>query len=555
MAVQGAVGASKFMTPERWRQITGMFHHARAHDAAMRGSFLDEACAGDPELRAEVEAMIAADRDAGPFGSAPVVVLSREPESNPSHVHTLQSDDAPYEGVGSEPNTRDRRRQSFVVLAWLASLALGVAFAYAFTDLILTGGTAPALGWDEVRRRGEWFVTRVDPKEPSASLLNEGDRLISLDGTPPIGRTGTRFHRRALSVGDSYRLAIERDGERLELVPGVSAGPSELASRLTYFFIGLAWCVVGLFIGFARPEQPVARLASGAAVMNGLNYALMLIQGAPLLYPMHLVVGYHFFCLFPTGRGVTGIWRWILILMYGAAAGPFLIGLWLHGTLLTQGVPGAAQVFSTHAPLFDLRGPVAQGVYYISLVLIVTMVVRNYRRLTDEDQRRRVRWIVYGSIIALAPQIVWAAETVMGVEVASWFALADDVFIVSIPLAVAYAVVKHRVFDIKVVVRRGVRYVLAKRALQLAVALPIAVLVFTVVVNRDRTIAELATERTGYLYWGAIAGLGLRFRQPIHLWLDRRFFREEYRPRADAARRGQRPREGGLHIAPVRARE
>jgi len=36
------------------------------------------------------------------------------------------------------------------------------------------------------------------------------------------------------------------------------------------------------------------------------------------------------------------------------------------------------------------------------------------------------------------------------------------------------------------------------------------------------------TESTGYLYWLAIAGLTLRFRQPVGLWLDRRFFREEY---------------------------
>ena len=40
------------MTPERWRQVTEVFHAARARDAAVRASYLKHACAGDGALRA-----------------------------------------------------------------------------------------------------------------------------------------------------------------------------------------------------------------------------------------------------------------------------------------------------------------------------------------------------------------------------------------------------------------------------------------------------------------------------------------------------------------------
>ena len=56
------------MTPERWRQITGVFHAARQRDTAVRADFLDEACAADSTLRAEVDALLAADGGAGDFG-------------------------------------------------------------------------------------------------------------------------------------------------------------------------------------------------------------------------------------------------------------------------------------------------------------------------------------------------------------------------------------------------------------------------------------------------------------------------------------------------------
>jgi len=48
------------MTPERCRLVAEVFHAALAREAAERSALLEEACAGDVELRAEVEAMRAA---------------------------------------------------------------------------------------------------------------------------------------------------------------------------------------------------------------------------------------------------------------------------------------------------------------------------------------------------------------------------------------------------------------------------------------------------------------------------------------------------------------
>src|SRR5262249_40719185 len=52
------------MNPERWRQIEGLYQTAWERDAAERAAFLDEACAGDEELRREVESLLAADEQA-----------------------------------------------------------------------------------------------------------------------------------------------------------------------------------------------------------------------------------------------------------------------------------------------------------------------------------------------------------------------------------------------------------------------------------------------------------------------------------------------------------
>src|SRR4030095_6025429 len=74
----------------------------------------------------------------------------------------------------------------------------------------------------------------------------------------------------------------------------------------------------------------------------------------------------------------------------------------------------------------------------------------------------------------------------------------------------------------------GVQYLLARRALQMLTLLPIIGLAFTLIAHRHRTLEEIVTEGSAYLYWLAAAAFGLRFRQPIQRWLDRQFFREQY---------------------------
>jgi len=66
------------MTPERWRRITDVFHAARGRNAASRSAFLDQACAADLPLRVEVDALLAADTDAGAFGEGPALGLADE---------------------------------------------------------------------------------------------------------------------------------------------------------------------------------------------------------------------------------------------------------------------------------------------------------------------------------------------------------------------------------------------------------------------------------------------------------------------------------------------
>ncbi|MFL6196241.1 MAG: tetratricopeptide repeat protein [Thermoanaerobaculia bacterium] len=58
--------------PGRWREIDRLFAEALDRRVSERAAFLDEACGGDAALRAEVEALLAADESSGGFLDQPV---------------------------------------------------------------------------------------------------------------------------------------------------------------------------------------------------------------------------------------------------------------------------------------------------------------------------------------------------------------------------------------------------------------------------------------------------------------------------------------------------
>ena len=72
-----AQGANAFcelsMIPERWRQVEQIYHSTLEREESQRSSFLKEACAGDEELRREVESLLAHKDQAESFIEVPAL--------------------------------------------------------------------------------------------------------------------------------------------------------------------------------------------------------------------------------------------------------------------------------------------------------------------------------------------------------------------------------------------------------------------------------------------------------------------------------------------------
>src|SRR5512143_2595745 len=89
MSVGSPTGDNRRMTAECWQHIRELFYSALELQPSQRAAFLDQACAGDEELRKEVESLIASHEKTGsfidgpPFEAAAQLLAEENPELTP----------------------------------------------------------------------------------------------------------------------------------------------------------------------------------------------------------------------------------------------------------------------------------------------------------------------------------------------------------------------------------------------------------------------------------------------------------------------------------------
>src|SRR5215831_15344355 len=66
------------MQSERWRQIEQIFQSALEVEEGRRAALVEQACAGDEDLRREVESLLAHHKDAGSFIESPALEMAAQ---------------------------------------------------------------------------------------------------------------------------------------------------------------------------------------------------------------------------------------------------------------------------------------------------------------------------------------------------------------------------------------------------------------------------------------------------------------------------------------------
>jgi signal transduction histidine kinase len=218
----------------------------------------------------------------------------------------------------------------------------------------------------------------------------------------------------------------------------------------------VAYSVIGLLVALRRPANPAGWLMLAIGLVWSLGVTPPTPPGSALSWagsafwvlPFGLM-GTHLLLRLPNGQLPSTRWRLL------SRASTFAMALTIFGFLFdpeTRGNP----VANRQLAMFGLVGLILLAVCILASV--ASLFVR--RRRADAVERHQLRWIAAGGIVffvgwlvSLVVSIVWhvpdrsTASTILGFATLTAYA--------AVPLGIGFAILKYRLFDIDVVIRKA----------------------------------------------------------------------------------------------------
>jgi len=389
-------------------------------------------------------------------------------------------------------------------------------------------------------------VTTVTPDAGKAGL-HKGDVIESLDGRSYTGYAQLIALEREARPGETMSLVVRgpsavRRTVSLHLVRNAGPRP-RVATWLSFASVEAVPSFICLLVGYwvvaARPRDPNAWL-----ILVLLSFLEVLFSSGLQWWP---------------GRWMAFEMFWFQTLQIAGPIALLLFGIyfperwrfdrrapWAKWILI---LPSIAGWFTSFGSLYIEYLDVALGKWSniggewmdriinpINLACVVVYWIAIFDKLrsaSTADARRRMRVLCAGSVIGLGTLLiafVLVQHVAPALARSNWFGISASVLTLVFPFTLAYVVVVQRALDVRILLRMGTKYLLARMTVNILVTAALTILGIRIVVPLSRKEHITMLDLIPILAW-VLAMLAVRFfklRNRMDDWLNRKFFREAY---------------------------
>lgn len=380
-------------------------------------------------------------------------------------------------------------------------------------------------------------ISLDDEKFEELELTSPNDVQIYLESAGVGGTITYLYQRPSYSFANNFYYADLKNIDTL---------PRWTASMIFLTFVGLVWLGVGIFILFKQGSQSpfvlhFATVCLAAFVFQvyrplGLGKDFDLAVGIldDIAFAFFVPLFLHFCLRYPVRSEVFDEKPWQTYALYVPAAliSIFSLGLSLYFYLIPQDAI-VAQI-SALIGKYDLFGALYKSSFYhfvggISVGAGI-LLWRFFKKRQQPLVRQRLKWAMWGTITAVLPILV--------LQLAKQFIyLPEDTLstalttlpLALIPLSFGHSVVRYRLMDVDVVVRRALVYAMTTVAIAMMIGAVALGLVYLAVGNN---LSPTEITLRGLIAIIAMAGIIL-LSEPLKNFLQERAERFFYGERYD----------------------
>jgi eukaryotic-like serine/threonine-protein kinase len=523
------------MEPEVWRRVCDLFSDCLARPEPERATLLARLETDEPAVAREIRALLKTYMQDREFLEKPAI---EEPciLDACNTTRTVR----PTQLLPELPGLRFRATRRSSPFFWLllgANVIVLGCFLFALSIMIRYPAVSTTSGWSFDPTSQGWLVTSVARPGPAAGVLEAGDSILEVNG-----KTNWWAEMLAVPPGGRYSLRVSRHGQTHDLVltNEIVPNPRWFGGDLAYLIVSLTYFLTAVVVTVMQPGPRITRLAWGALAGEAVTLLCMLLrpfsdflQGGDLAFfswmqlvdGPHLAVSFHFYSrVFRRGRNGKA-WTLLIWLFYVWATACAVCRRLLFDRFP---FPPAVTLFWSHPLLWHVADVLESKFYLVAPFSVCVAVAYSYVGARGLEDRRRARWVAVGSLAGILPYMVLRWASTLGLTGADYSGVYGVVPAALIPIATGYAILKHRLFDIHVVLRTGVQYLVARNFLRFVLALPALALVYSLVTNANRTVRDVVLHNSIFISLVVLVAVVLKFRERLGRWLDRRFFREHY---------------------------
>ena len=352
--------------------------------------------------------------------------------------------------------------------------------------------------WDGVR----WTDTKqgiiaeiVEPGSSGArAQIQPGDHLLGISADnrkyDELGRASdVQMYLDQARVGGDIHYLIERpsypEESRLYYADLDHLDATHKWTPLFVYInlIGLVWLFVGFFVLFKQGGRAPFALHFASVCLaafvfcfytpvgtyRDLDLAVAILRNAALIVfpPLFL----HFCLLYPLRQQLFERRRWRAALLYL----PALVLLSLESfiflrSLITSVVPQLRSVANVSEVFLGMFYKLSIFHFVAGLIASVFFLIRTWVKAKSAVVRQQLKWVIWGLVLAVTPfTLLYAGAFLLGAQTDPWLTNAAVLPLVLIPLSFGYSVVRYRLMDVELVVRRVFVYVLTTLAIALMV--------------------------------------------------------------------------------------
>jgi PAS domain S-box-containing protein len=363
---------------------------------------------------------------------------------------------------------REWRQTALPVAVTLALLALGLANV---VSRATSAEVEDGVLWVE-RAVGVVAAEVAAPSAASRAGVRAGDILIAIDNQPIEGRADVLAMQHASRAGDRHTYTLLRLGDRE--MANVSLAPMPSGAGLFYYVlaaVGIFTLLVGAAVRARRPtDQATLHFFWLSVAFFGLftfSFSGRLDRvdwvfywgdaiAVMVLPPLFL----HFALVFPERPHMPG---------YSALLARWLPAVYLPGAVLGS-TRALAVLRSGIDPEYFVRViALLDRLEYVYLASFfaagLAILLRALSRARSVTVKRQLRWIVWGTALGALPfALGYAIPFAFGVDPSVPMGL-SAIPLGFIPLAFASAIIRYRLMDVEIILKRLLTYTSAVAAI------------------------------------------------------------------------------------------